>query len=425
MENPITIVGVKVDRFQRLTAARVEVGPEGGLIRITGPNKAGKTSLLRAIAANIGGGKEVPSDPLHEDSETGAITLKLSNGFTIERRFTNTASGLKGYLKAVGPDGKEMKQTALNDWLGSWAFDPLHFFNLDKNEKRSMLLGLDPGVAEKLVKIDNDMETLKTKRLPFNSTIQKINRMDAPDGLRPEKVDVTAEMEKLAELEDLQAEFNKVTADLSVASGSVTTHENNIEKFKQQIEDEEGLLRAAQNNLNEIRAKAGKQMPATVDIEELKLKISGADAINEKLIPWEVHDRALEEFVDAREQSESYTSKIATLDQDKKNLLSELSIGVDGLGFDPAGNPTLNGHPMEQASGGERVKVATQVAIAYNPQLRICLIDEANDLDTYALEELDALAREHGFQLWVCRIDEGNPGEVVVDNGQAWTEGQK
>lgn len=425
MKNPITIVKVKVDNFLRLTIARVEVDPKGGLIRITGQNKAGKTSLLRSIMANLGGGKEVPSDPLNEDSETGAITLELSNGYTVERRFTNTESGRKGYLKIVGPNGEEMKQTELNDWLGPRSFDPLHFFSLSLNEQRDILLGLDPLIAAELVSLDDESESLKSERLPYNSTIQKINRMKTPDGLRPEKVDVTAEMEGLEELEAQQNKHILAANELNSTSAYIDSCEEEIKLIEESLEIERQRFKDLTRQKDDLQHKVAEHRPMTMDIDQLKEKISGADKINAELAPWEEYDRGQVELKEAVSASKKFTAQIDELDAEKKTLLGNLSIGVEGLGFDEAGSPTLNGHPMDQASGRERVEVAVGVAMAYDPPLKICLVDEGNDLDAEGLIALDALAKEHRFQIWLCRIDEGNPGEVVVDDGQAWTEGQK
>ncbi len=36
-----------------------------------------------------------------------------------------------------------------------------------------------------------------------------------------------------------------------------------------------------------------------------------------------------------------------------------------------------------------------------------------------ALEALRALAEEHDFQIWACRIGIEGPGEVVIEDGEA------
>ncbi|MCK4299928.1 MAG: AAA family ATPase, partial [Planctomycetes bacterium] len=349
----ITILGVKIDRFLRLTAARVKVDPDAGLIRVTGPNKAGKTSLLRGIAASIGGGKEVPDDPLHEDSETGAITLNLSNGYTVERRFTKTGSGLKGYLKVVGPDGEEMKQTALNDWLGPRSFDPLHFFSLSANEQREVLLGLDPDLVTVLEKIDNGIRTMESERLPHNSLIQKVQRMDAPDGIRPEKIDVTAEMSRLDELEKQQENHQLLADALIESSDTIKGHEDNIKRLEAELTVERQKLENEELRREQLREEMKGHRPVQTDIEQLKGKIAGANQVNEALAPWEEYDRAQVELGEAREASEKFTERIDALKGQKKTLLEQLTVGVEGLGFDEEGDPTLNGHPMDQASGRE------------------------------------------------------------------------
>ena len=103
-------------------------------------------------------------------------------------------------------------------------------------------------------------------------------------------------------------------------------------------------------------------------------------------------------------------------------MIAAAGIPVPGLTFDPeTAEPQLNGFPLALASGGERIRMAVAVALAVDPELRVCLVDEANDLDLEALEELDRLATEHGFQVFACRIGLEGAGEIVVDDGEAVT----
>lgn len=53
--------------------------------------------------------------------------------------------------------------------------------------------------------------------------------------------------------------------------------------------------------------------------------------------------------------------------------------------------------------------------------MRVCLLDEANNLDLPSMERLDELAKKHRFQIWAVRIGIEGPGEVVVEDGEAWT----
>ena len=88
--NGIHLVRVQAESLHRLRFAQVELDPQGQLVRVTGKNGAGKSSLLRVIREGLGGAGEVLPEAINDESEdgTGSLRLELSNGYTIERRFT-------------------------------------------------------------------------------------------------------------------------------------------------------------------------------------------------------------------------------------------------------------------------------------------------------------------------------------------------
>ena len=82
------IVGIDVENFHRLKAAHIELVPGAGLVRVTGKNKAGKTSLLRSIAAALGGAGEVLPAAINTGSDdgTGRVTLSTYKNSRRKRR---------------------------------------------------------------------------------------------------------------------------------------------------------------------------------------------------------------------------------------------------------------------------------------------------------------------------------------------------
>ena len=50
---------------------------------IAGKNKQGKSSLLRAMSAALGGGKEKPDQPVRKGEKSAQIQVELDNGATI------------------------------------------------------------------------------------------------------------------------------------------------------------------------------------------------------------------------------------------------------------------------------------------------------------------------------------------------------
>lgn len=433
----IRIIGVEVENFHRIRAAHIELRPEAGLVRVTGKNRAGKTSLLRAVAAALGGQGEVLPASVHLGSEdgTGRVTLRLENGYSVERRFTE--SNPKGYLTVVGPDGGKHSQTKLGEWLGERSFHPLALFNLRPAELRRVFLslGTDPDLGQKLDALKAEQVRVSEERKPWNSAKQRAERTPMPDGERPEPVDVSGEMARLRELREHDRQrsaslenarrLTKVSAE---AAETVESQLEHIADLEQQLESARAILPRLQEAAKEA-AKASdtarRAWDVTTDpsdeIAAVEARISEADAVNAALEPWREYDRAVREGKEAAKKADELTHELNSLRARESALLAQVGIPVPGLSFDDDGTPLLNGLPLEVASGAEKIEMAVAVAIAANPDLRVCLVDEANDMDMEMLAALDARAKEHGFQVWVCRIGLEGAGEIVVEDGEATT----
>lgn len=432
----IHVVGVEATNFHRLRVAEIRIEPGGRFVKLTGPNGAGKTSLLRAIRAALGGAGEVLDHALNDEAEEskGEIRVELTNGFTIERRFTESAP--KGYLTVTGPDGGKHGQGKLNGWLGSLSFDPLAYFDLKPERQREILLSLgrDPTLGEQLEAIRQEYARVYQDRTPWIAEQRRARAVPKPEGERPEPVDVSGEMTKLRELQVAERERQDAFRAAEAAARQAERDQDEHERADDRVAELERLLEEAKARAkataeialaSEKAAEAAKAAAEGIpdpsaEIEAVQARISEADAVNAQLEPWKAWERAQQDLEAAGLEVEARTNSLERLRQTERTLIAEAGIPVPGLSFDPeSGEPLLNGRPLSVASGAERIRMAVNVAQAANPELHICLVDEANDLDLEQLEELDRLAREYDFQVWGCRIGLESKGEIVVEDGVA------
>lgn len=431
----ITVVGVEATNFHRLTFAHVELIPGEGLVRVTGKNGAGKTSLLRSIRAALGGAGEVLPESVNAGSEdkTGLVKLTLSNGFTVTRRFTEAQP--KGYLTVEGADGGKHSQTKLAEWLGPLSFDPLAFFDLKPERQREILLSLggDHDLPAKLEQLRRARASKYEERTPWISTKRRASQVEKPAGERPEPVDVSAELRRMGALQKAERERADALREVAALRQLRRTAEENqlrvsnrITEIRAQLHKEEAALealRAEGMKLDEridAGAFAADEMPDPArELDEVRDRMAAAESVQKALQPWEAWERAQQEAAGAAATVEVLTAAIDALDQQEAALIASAGIPVEGLGFSQDGGPLLNGRPLAVASGAERIRLAVGVALAANPDLRIALVDEANDMDLEGLKALDELARAHGFQVWAARIGLEGPGEIVVEDGKA------
>ena len=122
------IAQIKAENFMRLTV--VDCTFEDGIVKITGKNRHGKTSLLRMIQA-LSGKKELPDIPINDDARKGNFEMMLMEDgelkYTVGYNFTNKGH----YLKLENADGEPQSNTErltggnLGRRLGFLGFDPL------------------------------------------------------------------------------------------------------------------------------------------------------------------------------------------------------------------------------------------------------------------------------------------------------------
>ena len=469
----ITVTGVEVSRFHRLTFARVQYVPGQGIVRVTGKNGAGKTSLLRSIRSALGGAGEVLPEPVNSESEdgTGVIRLKLSNGFTVTRRFTE--ANPKGYLTVEGADGGKHSQGKLAEWLGPLSFDPLAFFDLKPDRQRTILLSLggDPELPSKLDGLRRARAAKHEERTPWIATKRRAAQVVKPAGERPDPVDISAGLTRMGELQKVERECQDLIRETerkreaaqsqareTIAAGERVAEQaervrveavraselltRDVERLRAQLAAAESFEKAALAQVVEASAETGKaiaavkrlagpeQAAATIpdpdlppdpsdELEQVRARIADADKVQGALRPWEAWEQARKDQAEAVAAVDKITDEMGQLEVQEHRLIAGAGIPVDGLGFSPEGAPLLNGRPLEVASGGERIQLSVAVALAANPELRVCLIDEANELDLGSLQELDGLAKDHGFQVWAARIGIEGEGEIVVEEGVA------
>ena len=272
-------------------------------------------------------------------------------------------------------------------------------------------------------------------RTPFIIKKKELNKVlaDPPEGEAPDPVDTE---EILRKLEDLQVEREAYEAKKGAVQESareksglfaaVEGCERRAAELTRELEEEKdrlikseaGFAEAEKLNTELMRAFQQTEDPQPA-ILELQMVLASATEVLKSREPWERFDQAKLEAERVSSEESRLTKELKEQKSEEVKLLDEAGIPVKGIGFDEEGNPQLNGRSLAVASGRERIEVAVTVALAADPEIRVCLVDEANDLDLEALESLDALAKEHQFQIWVVRIGLEGDGEIVCEDGVA------
>jgi len=421
---PIRLLELEVRNFRRLRFAHVRVGEEGELVRITGPNYSGKTSVLLAIQALLGPSRKVVEGAVNDEGDgTGAVRGTFSNGFTVERHFTGAAP--KGYLRIRSADGGRYDQERLDEWTNGLGGDLMYLWSLKPELQRGLLQNLAGGkdLDRRLLESRTREEALRAERTPHNSAAQRVARIQAPQGERPERVDVAAELERLEELRRRSSE----RANASLAVEHASRARNDAAAWVKAAEDElakakESLTRCIAEE--EEAAERFNGLPdVSAEIAELRDKIADANEVEDRLAVWLAYEREVQAGAEAKEKAAQLTQQIEECQAERRELVAGLESPVPGLSFDDQGEPLLKGRPLFEASLSERMMFGADVVFAVQPQLRVLLVDQGEALDADSLAQLQERAKAGGFQVWFCRIRDDEGTEVEVLDGVALSEG--
>lgn len=432
------LIRFEARNFKKIRAGVWDITP--GLNRLTsdGKNKQGKTAVLHGIRCLFEGAGASPPDPIHEDAEPDDESFVrgcISNGWTIQRKFTE--KNPKGYLTVTGPDGLEGKQGSIDPWLGNGHFDPLGFFQLSSEEQARALLALSSvedleGKLEALERIEDEFYEQRT---PFISEKRRLRGVEKPEGERPEPISVKDEMDQLGRLQKKQREAtdlvrehrekaNQAHRSLADAKEEEEECRSEVARLRAELKEAEAFLEQAEEETEKRRAAVEELENEQIDvpdysgqIEQVKAKIDRAEEIQEALEPWKEYDRAQEKLPEVEAKVDELTSKIKEAQEERARLISEADFPVEGLDFTPEGEVILNGHPLEQASGRERVELGVTAALAHDPKLRLVLVDEASSIDQEGLEHLARLGEEHELDIILARLGLEGKGELEIVDG--------
>lgn len=465
----LKVVKLVAENIKKLKA--VKIIPQGNLIKITGKNEQGKTTVLDCIWWALEGAKNVQKRPIRTGEKEGKIELTLGDNegtrYIVTRKFTQNKAG--GYLTVETLEGAEFKspQAALNKLLGALSFDPLEYTRQKPPEQKKEMLKIG-NISVDIAEMDNKIKDIYDRRTDVNkdkSTL-KVNfkSLQKPDDDIPEEelktTDVMKEMrasQKVIDSNNIdRAELvsfkNRIDNEVKEAESVDKDVKDCKDSIKQTDKDVKGCKDRIKKIRNEIKEYNEKINLKKNEIEKFKVKKDGIlDSIYqsrkeykaEKRVVDELEDPKLDQFEkkltdventnkkirDAKEYYESkikyqakikesdiLTEKIKAIEETKDNALQEADFPVDGLSVDEDG-VLYNGLPFEQASQEEQLRVSIGMAMAMNPELRVIRTTNASLLDEEKLKVIADMAKNNDYQIWAEMVDSSGKVGIFIEDG--------
>jgi hypothetical protein len=436
------IIKFHAENFQKLKV--VEITPDGNIVKITGKCEQGKTTILDAIHAALGGGT-MPEKPIREGEQKASIVIDLGE-MTVTRSFTPSGTTLKIENKEGFKASKP--QDLLDKIVGKLAFDPLEFARADQKKQVEMLLSvvdlkLDMAKLQQISGVNVEaggspldilnkyyaevMENRKLTNRQLDSAKKVLESLPVV-----EKVEAVSVAELVKEKEGLQAvnEANKIQRDnLENHAKLIARLETEKHCIDLEIQRLESLLKIEKDKLanknTEIKStktnheELAKTVAALVDkdLTDINERIKNADETNKQAQQYIDREAKQAEVTKFQTESDDYTAKLKKIADYKTEIVSKTKFPVDGLDF-ANGGVIYKGIPFKQASTAQALKVSTAIGMALNPRLRVMLIDGAESLDSTQMGYIAEMAKDQDYQLWLTAVSEDEKVGIYIEDGE-------
>lgn len=416
------IVGLRTENVKRVKL--VEITPDGNVIKITGKNRQGKTSILDSICLALGGGAAQKLTqtiaPIHEGAERGEIKVDLGE-YVVTRTWT---ANDKSYLKVETPDGSELKspQALLDKFIGGLTFDPLKFMNMSSDDQVKTLLqtiGVDPSTFDQKRKTLYDERTLVNRQVKELQALLK--NMPKPAADLPDKEESASElMRQFQEAQQIQLaneqERQRLTL-LRTAGAANLEEQRNLQAEIDRLQVALTEKKAAYESLKAQGFKQKELVESLVDpdISSIQQRMFSTEATNEKIRARNEYLKFDMELTRKAAEAEALTVKIEAVDAEKEAAIQAADLPIPGLSFTDSG-VTYNGIPLSQSSHADKLAVSMAMGMKMNPQLRVILIRDGEKFDNDTWQVIEQLALANDYQVWCeCVANEEGVGIYIED----------
>lgn len=411
------IIKLTVNGFMGITAA--EITPDGNVVLITGANHQGKTSVLNAIWAALGGGdaSRAIAQQIKKGEKFAEVVLDLGE-YIVKKRWDKNGAG---ELEVSSPRGAVYgkPQSILDGLISKVAMDPHAFARMEGKKQIEALVGLlgnslgfDPAELEERRK--DAVEARRIANADVRTLSATIESMPA----------VTADTPTtLLSATDILAEYQAGQShnlDLEDLERTITEAADEAERARAAMKSLQQTLDSATARWKEAKSDR-KAVGDPIDLSPISARIASVDETNEIVRVRKSLESVVSNHVDAVAVAKRWDDELEAIKQEKADGIANANLPHAALSFDDSG-VLYNGIPLAQASGKERLMAGFAIALATKPELRVVRVDEGESLDTAAFAELAALADEYDCQVWVTAVREGDSNSIVIHDGHVVTE---
>jgi DNA repair exonuclease SbcCD ATPase subunit len=422
-----TIVSLRAENVKKLKA--VELKPDAsGVFVVGGFNGAGKTTILDAIEWAMGGTSGISSMPVRKGEDHARIVIELDD-LTVTRKFNEMG---KSTLVVESKDGARYTsgQSVLDKLVGDLSFDPLGFTRMKAGDQAKTLRDL-VGIDTKA--LDESRADQFAYRTDINRQVKELDGqlkgMPYYENAPEVEASATALMTELKEIQAFNQSVNDAIAKADRARETAAMTAGYVEQTAKTVADMERQLaeakkrhaeaveRLATDNRNFAALESAALLLKPKSTVEIEAAIQNADDVNHQVRANKQRKEALAKLKTLEAKSQAATDKIAAIDKQRLDLVTNAAYPIDGLTFSIDGQVLFGGIPFDQCSQAEQLRVSIAIGMALNPKLRVLLIRDGSLMDDRTLAMVAKMAEEKGFQLWIEKVGEDESCSVIIEDG--------
>ncbi len=406
------LVRLKAEDFLRLRAVDITF-PDSGAVVLGGANGAGKSSTIAALAALLGGGKQLPEEPIRRGARKAQLVLETDE-LTVTRTFTKSGSELEVKAKDGSRFGSPQKM--LDKLLGSLTFDPLAWASKapkDQATELRALVGLD------FAKEDADRQRAYDERTDVGREVKRLQGAvdeapEVPPGTPDAEVSVVELTQRLEAAQKTNAANEEKRRQLKDAGAAYDAAQEQVERLEQQLAAARNDVAAWDTRGRALAAEVGKL--TDVDLNPIRAQVAASQAINSAVLARRSRERIEADLEKAMQRSEKLTERIAQIDEVKAAAAAAAKYPIEGLAVTDDG-VALKGVPLEQASHAERLRTSVAIAMKQNPELKLALIREGAFLDDAGLKAVVEMVAAAGGQGVIEVVGDRAGVTVMISDG--------
>lgn len=407
----VTINRLEIENVKRIKAVKIEPNATG-LTIVGGNNNQGKTSVLDAIAWALGGNKYKPSQAQREGSQVPpTLKIVMSNGLIVERKGKNAS------LKVIDPNGQKGGQQLLDSFVEELAINLPKFMDSTPKEKAETLLQII-GVGDQLAELELKEKELYNNRHAIGVIADQKEKFAKEQEYYP---DAPKELISIADLiQQQQAILAK--------NGENARKRQNVATIKMQYENAEYTVDRLKQELAKAIDERDKHKQDLAiaqkdamdlydeDTKEIEASIAANDEINRQVRANLDKDKAEEDAKAIREQYNALSVEIEDVRKQKRNLLTNADLPLEGLSVDD-GELLYLGQRWDNMSGSQQLQVATAIVRKLKPECGFVLIDKLEQMDQVTLKEFGEWLEREGLQAIATRVSTGDECSIIIDDG--------